>query len=61
MTAYGRRKQRDEGEGANRERGGDTDRTPQWMKVFAFLILGLMLLFVIVHLAGGGLGALHHR
>lgn len=30
--------------------------TPRWVYVFALIALALILLFVIVHLAGGGLG-----
>ena len=34
---------------------GDTG-TPRWVKVFGIVALVLVLLFVILHLAGGGLG-----
>lgn len=30
--------------------------TPRWVKVFAITFIILVLLFVIVHLTGGGLG-----
>ncbi len=60
MTAYGRRKQRDEGGVAYNETS-DTKPGSRWMSAFAILIAGLILVFIILHLAGGGLGALHHR
>jgi hypothetical protein len=37
----------------------DADReagTPRWVKVFGIIAIVLVLVFVIVHLAGGGLG-----
>ncbi len=61
MTAYGRRRRIEERQVCDLETVGDTGRAPVWMKVFAVLILGLMLVFVALHLAGSGLGALHHR
>ncbi len=63
MTVYGRRTQRerDEGRVADDETIPNTERAPRWMKGLAILIAGLILLFVMLHLAGGGLGALHHR
>jgi hypothetical protein len=62
MTAYGRRRQLvEQSHVVERETGYDAAPTPRWIKAFAVIILGLMLVFVIVHLAGGGLGALHHR
>ena len=33
-----------------------TNSTPRWVKVFGIIALVLILLFVILHLAGGGLG-----
>lgn len=32
--------------------------TPRWVKIFAAVGLALVLLFIILHLVGGGLG--HH-
>ena len=61
LTAYGRRKQREQNHVVEGETGHDSASTPRWMIAFALLILGLILVFVVVHLAGGGLGALHHR
>lgn len=29
---------------------------PRWVKIFALIALSLLVLFVIVHLAGGGMG-----
>jgi len=34
---------------------GDTG-TPRWVKVFGIIGIGLVLLFVILHLTGGGFG-----
>lgn len=31
--------------------------TPRWVKVFALIALALLVLFVVVHLAGGGMGS----
>jgi hypothetical protein len=39
---------------------GDDTRTPRWVKVFAIVAIVLVLLFVIIHLAGGGLGGHTH-
>jgi len=61
MTAYGRRKQNEQHQVLDTKTAGDNERAPVWMKVFAILIVSLMLAFVILHLAGSGLGALHHR
>ncbi len=62
LTPYGRRKQDlPSYADSNGESDDDTGSTSRWMKVFAILAGVLVLLFVIVHLAGGGLGALHHR
>ena len=35
---------------------GSTTGTPRWVKVFGIIALVLVLLFVILHLTGGGLG-----
>ena len=35
---------------------GSTSGTPRWVKVFGIVALVLVLLFLIVHRAGGGLG-----
>jgi len=37
--------------------GDDTSGTPSWVKVFGIVIIVLMLLFIVLHLAGGGLGS----
>ncbi len=60
MTPYGRRKQYDYS-GSNDYTGvgpsrGPTTSTPRWVKVFAIIVFVLVLLFVIRHLTGGGLG-----
>ena len=61
MTAYGRRKQQNQRQFSGSQGVSDTRPAPRWIRVFAMLVVGLMLVFVILHLAGGGLGALHHR
>lgn len=35
--------------------GDDTGSTPRWVKVFGVIAAVLVVLFVILHLAGGGL------
>ena len=32
--------------------------TPRWVKAAAIIVIGLILAFVVIHLAGGGIG--HH-
>jgi len=34
----------------------DTPATPRWVKVFGIIALALVLLFVVMHIMGGGLG-----
>jgi ABC-type transporter Mla subunit MlaD len=36
--------------------GDDTDSTPRWVKVFGTIAVVLVLLFVVLHLTGRGLG-----
>lgn len=36
--------------------GDDTTSTPRWVYVFGIIGIVLVLLFVILHLTGGGLG-----
>jgi len=36
--------------------GDSGPATPRWVKVFAVIALALLVLFVVVHLAGGGMG-----
>jgi len=60
MTAYGRRKQHEGRPVSDSQTVGDTRPAPRWIKMFAILIVGLILVFIILHLAGSGLGALHH-
>lgn len=33
---------------------GSTTSTPRWVKVFGIIVIVLLLLFVILHLTGGG-------
>jgi hypothetical protein len=35
-------------------------KTPRWVKVFGVIAILLILLFVILHLAGGGFGPSRH-
>jgi hypothetical protein len=53
MTAYGRRN-------ARQVSDSDAASTSRWMRVCAILVVTLILAFVILHLAGSGLGTLHH-
>lgn len=60
MTPYGERKQHEPRQIPDSAAVADIERAPRWMKTFAFLIVALILMFVILHLTGSGLGALHH-
>ena len=40
---------------AHSENGNDSS-TPRWVKIFGVIGLALVLLFIILHLVGGGLG-----
>jgi hypothetical protein len=48
----------DTGDDTGRRPDYESPSTPRWVKVFGLIALVLILVFVIVHLAGGGLG--HH-
>jgi hypothetical protein len=52
MTPYGRRKQHEQRMAPD---GGSTTGTPRWAYVFGLIAIVLVLLFVILHLTGGGL------
>jgi hypothetical protein len=41
---------------SNSETGDENTGTPRWVKVFGIIAVVLLLLFVILHLTGGGLG-----
>jgi hypothetical protein len=56
MTPYGRRVQH---EPRMEPARGSTPGTPRWAQVFGIIAAGLVLLFVILHLTGRGLGG-HH-
>ena len=60
LTSYGVRKKGEEHPGAARV-AVESERSPRWIQGLAILVVALILLFVILHLAGGGLGSLHHR
>jgi hypothetical protein len=57
MTLYGRHKQHERPVGPTR---GSTTSTPRWVKVLGIIAVGLIVLFVILHLTGHGPGG-HHR
>jgi hypothetical protein len=59
MTAYGRRRQQQPGEIARTDTAAE--RPPAWIKLLAIALIGLIVTFIALHLAGSGLGALHHR
>ena len=44
---------------ANSGRGDHTRHAPLWMKALAGIVIVLVMLFVVLHLTGRGLGALH--
>ena len=47
----------DAGEDTRMRRGrGSPPGTPRWVKVFAIIVIVLVLLFVILHLSGRGFG-----
>jgi hypothetical protein len=54
MTRYGRRKQHDD-TGVRLVRDSTTS-TPRWVKIFGIIVLVLVMLFIILHLTGRGLG-----
>src|SRR6266511_160773 len=58
-TAYGRRKKEEERQLPAAEISGEP--APVWIKLLAIGVIGLIVAFVMLHLAGSGLGALHHR
>ena len=56
MTAYGRRKQyEDLDDGGVASKRGATASRPRWAYVSAIIAVVLVLLFVVLHLTGGGL------
>src|SRR5262249_50252926 len=60
LTEYVRRKHRQQRQPVGGDVVADEDRSPLWIRALTILIVALMLAFVILHLAGGGLGSLHH-
>jgi hypothetical protein len=61
LTAYGRRELVEHGQDGDRGLAAAAGRTPRWIQGLAILIVSLIVAFLILHLAGGGLGTLHHR
>jgi hypothetical protein len=59
MTVYGRRREDERRLPPAAEITGEP--SPVWIKVLAIVVVGLIVAFVVLHLAGSGLGALHHR
>jgi hypothetical protein len=45
--------------GAKGDTGGHTGSTSRWMKVLPIIVIALVLLFVVLHLTGGGVGGMH--
>ena len=56
MTPYGRRKVLEEGDTGLRTIRSTVTGAPRWVRVFGIVVIVLVLLFVIKHLTGGGLG-----
>lgn len=44
---------------ADPEIGDEPARMPRWVKIFGFVALALLALFIVVHLAGGGMHGAH--
>jgi hypothetical protein len=61
LTPYGRRKSLEERRGTESTLAEGGAPSPLWIRGLAILVVMLILAFVILHLAGGGLGTLHHR
>jgi hypothetical protein len=61
LTPYGRRKHLEPHRVAERDASPGRERAPRWIQALAFLVIALILVFILLHLAGGGLGTLHHR
>jgi hypothetical protein len=57
VTPYGQRKQHAQGDTNVGPDRGSTSSTPRWVKVFGIIVIVLVLLFVILHLTGRGLGS----
>jgi hypothetical protein len=55
IGAYGRRRQHQHRPASD----VDSAPAPGWIRMLAFIVIGLILLFVILHLTGRGLGSLH--
>jgi hypothetical protein len=60
MTAHGRRKQLEQRQIGENDLLTGAAIAPRWIKGLAILVVALMLVFVMLHVAGCGLGALHH-
>jgi len=60
LTRYGRRKNGQQGQARTDDFVADRERSPLWIRGLAILLGVLLLLFVIVHVTGRGLGSLHH-
>jgi hypothetical protein len=59
LATNGRRRQQQPRELAASETAAE--RAPVWIKLLAIAVIGLIMTFIALHLAGSGLGALHHR
>ena len=56
MTPYGRRKQLEEGGAGVVPARRSITRTLRWVDVFGIIVIALLIVFVILHLTGHGLG-----
>lgn len=61
LTPYGRRKSLEQRRGGEGDLAAVGARSPLWIRGLAILVVMLIIVFVILHLAGRGLGTLHHR
>jgi hypothetical protein len=55
-TRYGRRKQSEQDDASVQAGQGSSNTTPLWVYVSGIIVMILALLFIIHHLASGGLG-----
>lgn len=49
LTPYGRRKRQEERQVSNRDTVGEARPAPRWLKMFAILVVTLILVFIILH------------
>lgn len=61
LTPYGRRRELDARHVGARASPTDAARSPRWIQALTILVVALILVFIVLHLSGHGLGALHRR